>query len=398
MDPFRKKVMEAGGERNFASLQPGRSAMPPGFELKASNPGGGEVKAAQFLSGSVGKGGQNRPFDLAMLIRFLLANGLPAAAGKTLREPGGLGDFLSHYQQEVLGWGNGDGRADPGGKTLTALLNRQGLAVAASWFTHEAGSAESQGAAVQSKPAAQATQGLKPGGGSAGKVGADGWTIAPVLSKGEYFSQAHPGLVRGVKPVPRAVAFSGALKKYDRGGSQDIYDESKVKKSWQKLSITKREQKVYWRACKNTATYMARQKGYADTGSTGSLQTLVEEGKGAATQRKAAQSFGGAVSRLDQLLEAGIPVVAGVDKGKRGLNASATDHFIVIVGRGVDANGKYYLYFDPGRTYAAGSDTSKNRLYVGKNAQGESQTNTIAGQSGKHAYTLSEVRQMQKTT
>lgn len=355
---------------SLSDTVPGRSQAPPPFQLKAT------PVNANFLCGSIGEGGENDPGDLSKLANHLAQHGVPKILTDELRDPAKLGKWVHRYQSEVLGWSGTDGRIDPGGKTSAAILDLRGRNVVEGWVRELYG--RKNGKANEKEPQA------------AVKVGEDGWTIGPLLSKDQFFSQAHPTLLNGVNGIPRNVAFSGALEKYDRGGGEDIYNDAKVKAKWKKLSKTGREKKVYWRACYNTAAYMCKLGGSSASGSAGSLQTLIEEGN----SRKPGKDFEKGVSRLDRQLEAGQPVLAGVDKGVKGLNANATDHYIVIVGRGQDESGKYYTYFDPGRTRAAGYDLTQNRLYVGKDKHGNAKERTVAGDNGYKKYTLSEVRKM----
>ncbi|GIW72809.1 MAG: hypothetical protein KatS3mg102_2351 [Planctomycetota bacterium] len=68
------------------------------------------------------------------------------------------------------------------------------------------------------------------------------------------------------------------------------------------------------------------------------------------TDRAAAQA---ARNYIDRCLEAGLPVIVGVScEAGNAYNANpVTDHFVVITGRGVDAEGRpYYTYNDPSVT------------------------------------------------
>jgi hypothetical protein len=68
------------------------------------------------IEGSVGRGGKNRPRDVAAVAARLLGLGYPP--GSTLSE---LADAITRYQDEVVGMTRQDGRVDPGGKTILAL-------------------------------------------------------------------------------------------------------------------------------------------------------------------------------------------------------------------------------------------------------------------------------------
>jgi hypothetical protein len=68
------------------------------------------------IEASVGRGGKNRPRDVAAVAARLLGVGYPP--GSTLSE---LADAITRYQAEVVGMTRQDGRVDPGGKTILAL-------------------------------------------------------------------------------------------------------------------------------------------------------------------------------------------------------------------------------------------------------------------------------------
>lgn len=70
---------------------------------------------------------------------------------------------------------------------------------------------------------------------------------------------------------------------------------------------------------------------------------------------------------LDEELEAGRPVIAGVSYRKQDgneYNEGITDHFVLITGRGADEAGSYYTFQDPaqGKTHQLRLDPSTGRL------------------------------------
>lgn len=224
-----------------------------------------------------------------------------------------------------------------------------------------------------------------------------GWEVPTLLSRDAYFTQAHPTLARSVKSIPRHLAFSGALAKYDKGGSEDIYNDAKVKQAWRSLDQVGREKKVYWLACKNTVDHMVGNAGFRDTGSQNAIALLKATTQAGKFHLAKADSYDAAVASLNENLAKRIPVVAGVSYGKgAGWRPSGQNHFILIVGRSQDAKGQCYTFFDPGRSYEIGSDTDANRLYLGKNPEGNPHAYFISGKlaKSKKNYILCEVRQM----
>jgi hypothetical protein len=114
----------------------------------------GSIDAAQKLEiqGSVGRGGKNRPEDVAGVRDRLAALGYPAADG--IAE---LAAAISRYQAEVVGLKHPDGRVDVGGRTVKALA---------------AGEGKPQGVGESVKPAAEEAAPPKGVGEAAKEAGA----------------------------------------------------------------------------------------------------------------------------------------------------------------------------------------------------------------------------------
>ncbi len=78
------------------------------------------------------------------------------------------------------------------------------------------------------------------------------------------------------------------------------------------------------------------------------------------------------ISHLDEQLAAGRPVTVGVSHhGPGGWDPTIHDHFVVIVGRGVDERGRpYYQYYDPATSHkSAGTNPDRNRFYPDANGK-----------------------------
>ncbi|WP_224371204.1 hypothetical protein [Hyalangium versicolor] len=100
---------------------------------------------------------------------------------------------------------------------------------------------------------------------------------------------------------------------------------------------------------------------------------------------------------IDQQLALNRPVVVGVNHKPGSLNAdNITDHFVVVTGRGVDAQGRtYYSFHDPGtENTSRGSDTNpNNRLYLDLATQSLSRPGNLAvGAVTDRTYDMSMVR------
>jgi hypothetical protein len=77
-----------------------------------------------------------------------------------------------------------------------------------------------------------------------------------------------------------------------------------------------------------------------------------------------ARQFVDGVKYLKKALKDKIPVVAGVDDGEGSPNTDkVTDHFVVIVGMGTDAKGKYFRFYDNATGNEDNGTSDQNRLY-----------------------------------
>ena len=96
------------------------------------------------------------------------------------------------------------------------------------------------------------------------------------------------------------------------------------------------------------------------------------------------------VDTINSYLLNGKPITVGVNMdGGPGDNTNrATEHYVKIVGAGVDQKGQYYNFFDPGTHYADKGTSPQNRLYVNPDY---SLTGTTAYNSDA-SYLVTEVR------
>ncbi|MBZ4418617.1 LysM peptidoglycan-binding domain-containing protein [Myxococcus sp. RHSTA-1-4] len=120
-------------------------------------------------------------------------------------------------------------------------------------------------------------------------------------------------------------------------------------------------------SCFKAATAMAAATGARVTGPDKRIQVATSEnGLGQITVNPEKAREGR--SYIDSQLSAGKPVVVGVSHKDASYNADGlTDHFVVITGKGQDAQGRtYYTFHDPGTRHTdKGSDANpNNRFYV----------------------------------
>lgn len=80
---------------------------------------------AKKISGSVGKGGKNKPADVRIVQELLNANISKITPLRSLVVDGDVGpktvNVIEEFQRRVVGMTRPDGRVDPGGRTITSL-------------------------------------------------------------------------------------------------------------------------------------------------------------------------------------------------------------------------------------------------------------------------------------
>lgn len=358
--------------RNMSDLKPGRSAMPPAFGLTASKPG---PAGGSLLSASIGRKGENRPEDLIRFGKYLQSIGAPPVLIAEAVDPSRNGDLIAKYQKQVMKFRNPDGRIDPGGKTETAIREQRGRETVAGWYRTKPKETEAPKAAGKDK---------KKGEGLAKPTGKGKWLIPPVLGKGDYITQAPPSKAQHSQTLPKDKLFRFSLAKYGPGGSKDIADEAKVKKSWRKLSYQQRFEKVHWIACMNTCVAMMEKVG-ASPDFSKSVTTISEDLK--AKTIEANGNLDAGVSIIERNLTNGQPVVMGVHKNFKGQNSDATDHFVLGVGLWQEGSRIGIAYFDPGTGRASGWDVANNIIWIDAGEQ----MATDEKNYGSEKYTLSRV-------
>jgi len=103
------------------------------------------------------------------------------------------------------------------------------------------------------------------------------------------------------------------------------------------------------------------------------------------------------VGYLISALQRGIPVIVGVDDEPGSPNQGTdktTDHFIVIVGTGIDANGIYFTFYDNASGIRSQGTDANNKLYYNPTTgliTGKSQTD-YAQVSYRHDYIVTQIR------
>lgn len=150
--------------------------------------------------------------------------------------------------------------------------------------------------------------------------------------------------------------------------------------------------------------------GNSKTTKANSLHTVWEENHEKGTSRKEGTKNANSTDTLEQdkgewdmairyiiaCVNVGVPIIVGVNhtfayKRAAGNNDKSTDHWITIIGKGEDKDGRYFSYTDPGTKYKkVGTNTKLNRLYQDKtkNYIWRDDTKYANADSGNGSYTL----------
>lgn len=96
------------------------------------------------------------------------------------------------------------------------------------------------------------------------------------------------------------------------------------------------------------------------------------------------------ITLIDQMLDSGMPVLVGVNRGRKRVNNSnkSTNHFVLIVARLIENGVKSYLHYDPGTTHKEKGTSPLNKFTVNADL-------SITGKTAyreEYTYRITEVR------
>ncbi len=141
-----------------------------------------------------------------------------------------------------------------------------------------------------------------------------------------------------------------------------------------------------WTNCFGTCEVMIGK----DAPKSAMIRTVVEINKHTALHTLPAAGLG--VRTINGYLEAGKPIIVGVDHQLNyGVNEGTTDHFVVIVGAGSDNGNTYYRFYDPATTRIDAGASPFNRLYLQRDSSLKGTTEYKPGR----VYTVTQVRPTQ---
>jgi hypothetical protein len=146
--------------------------------------------------------------------------------------------------------------------------------------------------------------------------------------------------------------------------------------------------------CMDYAKAQIAKKGYAISNYFDAGQTIQIYTAANGFNKSAAKN---AVGYLISALQRGIPVIVGVDDQPGSPNPNTdntTDHFIVIVGTGIDINGTYFTFYDNASFYPTQGASINNKLYYNPSnglITGKSQT-AYANDPKLYDYIVTQIR------
>jgi hypothetical protein len=119
--------------------------------------------------------------------------------------------------------------------------------------------------------------------------------------------------------------------------------------------------------CLELCKLILRKYGITTYGSSTNVFKLMYEDKGELKHYgdNIKENYKNATECIDRHLAAGRPIIVGVNYIlNRGINEGATDHFVVIYGKGFDETIKkyYYTYYEVGRSSLSDVYNDKNRF------------------------------------
>ena len=148
----------------------------------------------------------------------------------------------------------------------------------------------------------------------------------------------------------------------------------------------------YGRNCKKVADALVVDVYGMDPGSCANAFQLAYE-NGAETDYLVAnyEAYINAQSCIETIIDGGGVIIAGVDHHpNRRINEGSTDHFIVITGYEIMADGsKYYRYLETGTDFPEKQQDSNNRLYCSDES---GMIRGVSRQNPKKTYTITQVR------
>jgi hypothetical protein len=193
----------------------------------------------------------------------------------------------------------------------------------------------------------------QPNGGAGGGGGGGGGFNLPNIANLFQGAMSQGSGIGGLSGLPGASRDLGTLGRSGWNGPTSSFGPNAAQNTCNVPWISQADPRVpghdnpnsgHWNACYRAVSTMAAQAGVHLPGSPGSTSM-------------AARTPGGK-AYLDSQLAQNRPVGARVDHNGRG-------HYVLINGRGVDANGRqFYTYLDPGTLHRdIGADPNRNRLY-----------------------------------
>lgn len=148
--------------------------------------------------------------------------------------------------------------------------------------------------------------------------------------------------------------------------------------------------------CLSLCKMIFRNYNISNYGSSANVFKLMHEVNGVLQHygSNVAQNYKNAIDCIDRHLEAGRPIIVGVNyKINKGINEKTTDHFVVIYGRGYDSDTGYYYYnyYEVGRRVEYGYNDSANR-FIYDPSDPPYFYDPISNRNGRERFDVTQVR------
>lgn len=148
--------------------------------------------------------------------------------------------------------------------------------------------------------------------------------------------------------------------------------------------------------CLSLCKMIFRNYNISNYGSSANVFKLMHEVNGVLQHygSNVAQNYKNAIDCIDRHLEAGRPIIVGVNyKINKGINEKTTDHFVVIYGRGYDSDTGYYYYnyYEVGRRIEYGYNDLSNR-FIYEPSDPPYFYDTISNRNNHERYDVVQVR------
>jgi RHS repeat-associated protein len=149
------------------------------------------------------------------------------------------------------------------------------------------------------------------------------------------------------------------------------------------------------RNCNDLSRRQLAKVGYQASGENNSIQVAIQD----SAQMTPTETSIEGINNLYSQVKQGKPVMVGVDRNLEQSNDNSdrsTEHFIVVIGMGNDADGNYFLFYDNAASVVLNGTSDSNKLYVKNDGLVQGTSNAYIDKDRIVNYTLTQVRKSWK--